>query len=364
MTILTRQERERLVLELYNQGKTYREISKEARISPRDIGAILNKVIEEKAEEEGIKQQDNINSKNHNQEHEQRLSLSSQTYKLFSDRKTPLQVAIALNLRESEATKFYKEFWRLKQLHNLNMVYEEVEGDIEPFLKLHRLSKAAGMSAQHVINLLELANTDLPSIEKRFKRLRNDVNMLQFRKHTLERDLYQLNNLITTTTNILRSLRISFIRERREIGNLQNEKARLEDIVAHFKNNNEEYNKIKQATEEKVKSVLKDGKILLKLATLSVIESLRMNSELYNFLIYDNSNNTTISYGPNYPSLMLSGRQQHQQYFNDSYTALILEEAEKLYNGLITELINWSITATETIRESSLSLPSYNNNRN
>jgi hypothetical protein len=47
MTILTRQERERLVLELYyNQGKTYREISKEARISPRDIGVILNKTIE------------------------------------------------------------------------------------------------------------------------------------------------------------------------------------------------------------------------------------------------------------------------------------------------------------------------------
>jgi hypothetical protein len=31
MTILTRHERERLVLDLYNQGKTYREISKEAR---------------------------------------------------------------------------------------------------------------------------------------------------------------------------------------------------------------------------------------------------------------------------------------------------------------------------------------------
>ena len=59
MTILTRQERERLVIDLYNQGKTYREISKEARISPRDIGVILNKVIEEKTEEgEGIKQQD------------------------------------------------------------------------------------------------------------------------------------------------------------------------------------------------------------------------------------------------------------------------------------------------------------------
>ena len=56
MTILTRQERERLVVELYNQGKTYREISKEARISPRDIRIILNKAFEEKTEEQGIKQ--------------------------------------------------------------------------------------------------------------------------------------------------------------------------------------------------------------------------------------------------------------------------------------------------------------------
>ena len=119
----------------------------EARISLRDIGVILNKTIEEKTER--VKQeQDNINSKNHNQENEQRLSISAQAYKLFSDRKTPLEVAIALNLRESEATKFYKEYWKLKQLHNLMIVYEEIKGDIEPFLKLYRLSKAKGMYYQ------------------------------------------------------------------------------------------------------------------------------------------------------------------------------------------------------------------------
>ena len=47
MSIITRQERERLVLELYNQGKTIREIAKEARMSFRDIGVILNKAVEE-----------------------------------------------------------------------------------------------------------------------------------------------------------------------------------------------------------------------------------------------------------------------------------------------------------------------------
>ena len=152
MTILTRQERERVVLDLYNQGKTYREIAKEARISPRDIGVILNKVEEEKTKEsieEGTKQQDD-NTKQNKQQEQQHLSLSAQAYKLFSDRNTPLEVAIELNLGESEATKFYKEYWKLKQLHNLTLIYEETKGDIESFLKLYRLSKAAGMNVQQI----------------------------------------------------------------------------------------------------------------------------------------------------------------------------------------------------------------------
>ena len=90
-----------------------------------------------------------------------------------------------------------------------------------------------------------------------------------------------------------------------------------------------------------------------------------MNSELYNFVIHDNSNNTNIIYGSKYHSLMLSGRQQQQQSFNDSYTALILEEAEKLYNKLTTKLTNTIIAATAvSIRESSLPLSTHNNNSN
>jgi hypothetical protein len=203
----------------------------------------------------------------------------------------------------------------------------------------------------------------LSAIEERFKRIRNDVSILQSQKHTCKRNLYQLNNQIASTTKLLNSLRISCKRERREIENLCNEKTRLESIVTQFRNNNEEYLKIKQAVEEKVKSVLTDSKLILKFATLSVIESLRRNSELYNFISYGTSVETTsTTYGSNYISL-LSGRQLHQQSFYDSYTALILEEAEKLYNELIKELTNSVITAA-AIRAPSLRLPlpSANNN--
>jgi hypothetical protein len=261
MSILNRQEREKLVLDLYNQGKTIREIAKEVRMSFRDIGVILKKTFPEKAE--GLKEQ---------QEELQQLSVSTQAYKLFSGRKTPLEVAVALNLRESEATKFYEEYWKLKQRHNLNIVYEELKGDIEPFVKLYRLSKAAGMSARHVINLLKIANTKLPDIQYRYERLKREVNTLEFNKQQSHRTMAYFNNQIETQSKTLTSYRVSSIRERREIEKLYNEKARLEALVTGFKNDNEDYLKIRQAAEEKVKDVLTNGKLLLQFATFSVIE--------------------------------------------------------------------------------------------
>jgi hypothetical protein len=49
---------------------------------------------------------------------------------------------------------------------------------------------------------------------------------------------------------------------------------------------------------------------------------------------------------------MTGRQQQHQQHqqqsFNDNYTALVLEESEKLYNELMTELTNRVISAVRT----------------
>jgi hypothetical protein len=343
MAILTRQERQRLVLDLYyNQGKTYREISKEARISPRDIGVILNKAVKEKKTEAKGQQDNNIDAENNQ---ERQPSLSTQAYKLFSEGKAPLEVSIALNLRESDSTKFCREYWRLKQLYNLNIVYEEIKDDIGYFLKLYKLAKAKGMGVQQVVDTLAIANDDLPSIEERFKRLRKDVGMLQSQKHTCKRNLYQLNNQIATTNRFLNSLRISCERERREIENLFNEMAKLEASITEYKSNNEEYLKIKQTAEESAKTVLMNSKILLRFATASVIESLRRNPELCNLVLNDSSNNDT-SNASNNNSLILSGQQQPSIYLNDDIcTAVILEEAEKLYNMLTTKLTNEVLAA-------------------
>jgi transposase len=84
--ILTRQQRERLVLDLYNQGRNTRAIAEEARMSFSAIDAILKKAEEEK---------------------EARTKAVS-SLPSFSEGKTPLQVAIALNVRNAQVTELYK----------------------------------------------------------------------------------------------------------------------------------------------------------------------------------------------------------------------------------------------------------------
>src|SRR6476620_8728843 len=122
-------EKEKLVIDLYyNQRKNVRQIAQEARISFRDIAAILKKKEEAAAVNgdgggngNGIRvamdnqQQQLGNGSSHfNQK-------STQAYKLFSEGKKPVEVAIQLSVSEKEATRYYIEYWRLKHLYSRSL---------------------------------------------------------------------------------------------------------------------------------------------------------------------------------------------------------------------------------------------------
>jgi predicted HTH domain antitoxin len=103
--VLTREEREELVLDLYfNQNKTYSEIAKIARMSPRDIKPILDKAINEK-------------------ERTQHKTTAVQAYELFFQGKTLLQVTIDLNLGQAQATAYYEEYLKLIGLGDITKIY-------------------------------------------------------------------------------------------------------------------------------------------------------------------------------------------------------------------------------------------------
>jgi hypothetical protein len=133
------------------------------------------------------------------------LSLSTRAYKLFSKGKVPLEAAIALNLGEVEVTRYYKEYLKLKQLHGLYSAYEELEGEIEPFLKLYELSKAEDMGTKQVVNLLEITNNDLPALENRYTRLKNEADLIEYTIANSNRNLHSIESQIITSSQILDS---------------------------------------------------------------------------------------------------------------------------------------------------------------
>ena len=126
-------EREGRVFELYDQGKNTREIAKELRMSLRDIGFILKKG---QVNHGIVTIMDDGNNSNNNNNNKPLNEKATQAYKLFSEGKTPVEVAIQLNLSEKEATRFYTEYWRLKRLYSLYHIYQESKGNLSYILKL------------------------------------------------------------------------------------------------------------------------------------------------------------------------------------------------------------------------------------
>jgi hypothetical protein len=110
--ILSKKEREGRVLDLhFNQNKNYRQIAQEMKMSLRDIGEIVNRAKEEK-------------------ERQEHKSIEVQAYEHFSKGKTPLGVAIILNIREAQASAYYWEYLRLVQLGNITKIYQELQGGV------------------------------------------------------------------------------------------------------------------------------------------------------------------------------------------------------------------------------------------
>jgi transposase len=315
---ISKEEKERHVIDLYSQGKTYRQIAEEVRISPNDIHTILKKKEEEKN-----------NNAVTNKQQQPSSSLATKAYELLSQGKTLLQVAITLNIKQSEVTKYYKEYCKLKRLHKLYCAYTDLGDEgIGDFLKLHKLSKKEGISRKQVVKLLQLADETNPSglsqLEKRRKWLIDEIHELDMQIERSKNYLYRLNDEIASAKALLNSYRVLCEQKRQETEDLNNEISRLETLINHFKSDDGEYLKIKKTVEEEVRNVLTDGKVMLQFALAAIIEALRRNPDKYHDLLVKNT-----------LSSITKTIQQSPSWHIENYRNAILDEASRLYDKLL-----------------------------
>jgi hypothetical protein len=180
--VLNKQEKEKLVIRLHREGKTIQEIAHIGHLSFSDIGKIIRQ----------------INGQNNNDGIDLRdKSIETRAIYLFSIGKTPLEVAIELNLPAAEVHNLQEEFWALNQLHELAFVYGEIKNSLPSFIKLyHCLKEHKMLNEEYIFNLIKYAGYDIPELTYRLQQLANEVIDLESKKKKSIGELAQLGDTL------------------------------------------------------------------------------------------------------------------------------------------------------------------------
>jgi DNA-binding CsgD family transcriptional regulator len=150
------EEKKNLVIQLHQEGKTQREIAKIAHMSVRDISKIIRKF-------EGVSEE---------------KSVETQALDLFYQGKKPIEVAIELNLNTSKISKLYKDYLKLDGFHKLVSLYEEMNGNLNLFLKLYNAIIQNGIKPNEIVNLVKNSN-ELANLKSAIQMKRNQLYFIE-----------------------------------------------------------------------------------------------------------------------------------------------------------------------------------------
>jgi chromosome segregation ATPase len=231
------QSNESEVLELYNQGKSTRDIAKILRMSLRDISLILKKG--------GVNHGVPIIKDNGNKNNVK----ATQAYKLFSEGKKLVDVSIQLEIRENEATKYFHEFLRLKGQDEIYEIYLENKHYLRTLRMLLRVLKKEGMAAaidkiDWFVNMVKLGTYKIPELQNEYAKLKGEVEDIDYKKTMAKHALENMNNQITILRRTISQLSATCNNKRNEIAYLQFGIQELEGYIHGLNNQNQQQEEI------------------------------------------------------------------------------------------------------------------------
>jgi hypothetical protein len=176
--VLTRSEKEDLVVQLYEEGKSYREIAKEVHMSFGPIGNIIRKVTGDSG----------IDSNN-----KPIMSKETEALKLFQEGKTLVETAIILEISSDDTEDLYLGFLGLKNLHRLVLLYKELKYQLPSFFKLYKILRSAGIKEEDAADLIKDAK-QIPSLRNTFWDLTNANTNLEEQRNGKISELTNIQN--------------------------------------------------------------------------------------------------------------------------------------------------------------------------
>jgi hypothetical protein len=253
---LNRHQKKALVIELYSQGKTRRQMAEIVHMSFKDIADIIN---EHTGEDIRVNKPEK--------------SKDARALELFLQGKQSVEVAIELDMPADKVEELHVQYWRLSKLDNLEILYHEAEYSLSLLLRLHSILKDKRITKdKDISDLIELANDGISNLRARFEVLLNQVTALENEKNSLSAEILGLKNSIYTNNETIRKQNV-------QLRSLTRKQSILEIMILNA-NKEPNYPKITELVDQR----LNDKRSLLVAALIAIFKTLKVNPYGLNLL--------------------------------------------------------------------------------
>ena len=254
---LNQHQKKALVIQLYEQGKTRRQIAEVAHMGFKDKADVIRKHTGEDS---------NLVDK-------PEKSKDTLAFELFLQGKQSVEVAIELDMPADKVEELHVQYWRLSKLDNLEILYHEAEYSLSLLLRLHNILKDKRITKdEDISDLIELANTGLSNIRNRHEELSYQITALENQKTALGTEILGLKNSIYANNEIIRKQNV-------QLRSLARKKSQLQ-IMLQKASKDPNYHKIIEIVDQR----LNEKRSLLIVALLAVFKTLKANPYGLNLL--------------------------------------------------------------------------------
>jgi transposase len=189
LPLLSRKEKEKLVIKLANEGKTTREIAKIVHISLKDIGKIIRKVT---GDDESPSEKEKEEEKK--QKRFKALSPYARAFQMFRENKTMPEIVVELDLDANSVLDYHEDYLRLVKMNSLIGIYKNLKDDFPLFIHLYRRIKKEGLNKESITKLLDNQNK-LIEFDKCIDIYNNRIQEQILQKASLEKEINTLRTM-------------------------------------------------------------------------------------------------------------------------------------------------------------------------
>jgi hypothetical protein len=312
----TPEDKEQYIVEMLQQGYSYKQIMTQWHVSPSSISAVKKKFFG--------------SSDNENLIEASKITKESQAFRLFQQGKSVVDAKIECDIDSSDAALYLEKYQELSNFHNFNIAYKEVKGVIVPFFEFFNLTKSLGMTSEKVAEAVKCGNA-LPQLQTMHSNLSSEVR-------ALEREKMNLGCLVQLMADEKEDCMAELQYLQHQCDTKKNELLALDSNInsknALIKNfdNHEAYIRIKEAAVEQTKFILRENRLLLATTLSATLEAIRKYPDIEGLIL-----DLVISHDYSTSS--------NQQIWADSHRKQLLQLSEYVHTEIVEKVTRLTVNA-------------------